>query len=221
MTMKINHEQTIGEEIANAISHGVMALFGIVALILLLIKSTSGIEVLAACIFGLGIIILYTMSTLYHALTNPTAKSVMRRFDHLSIYLLIGGTFAPPLLLLPGLKTPFLGIDGMITTGLFLFIVQWVLILIGVVFKSIWIKRFAKIHVFFYLAMGWSSLVFIRALLNYDTRAFYFVLFGGIAYSIGVIFYAMPKIRYFHFVWHLFTSMGTVLQFIAIYAFLY
>lgn len=219
--MKINHEQTVGEEIANAISHGVMAIFGVVALILLLLKSTSAIEVLAAFIFGFGIIILYTMSTLYHALTNRTAKSVMRRFDHLSIYLLIGGTFAPPLLLLPGLRTPFLGIEGMLDTGLTLFIVQWVLITTGVVFKSIWIKRFAKIHLFFYLAMGWSSLVFIRALMNYDSRAFYFVLFGGIAYSIGVIFYVMPQIRYFHFVWHLFTSIGTVLQFVAIYAFLY
>ncbi len=219
--MKINHEQTVGEEIANAISHGVMAIFGVVALILLLIKSTSAIEVFAAFIFGFGIIILYTMSTLYHALTNRTAKSVMRRFDHLSIYLLIGGTFAPPLLLLPGLRTPFLGIEGMLDTGLTLFIVQWVLIATGVVFKSIWIKRFAKIHLFFYLAMGWSSLVFIRALMNYDSRAFYFVLFGGIAYSIGVIFYVMPRIRYFHFVWHLFTSIGTVLQFVAIYAFLY
>ncbi|MFP4177200.1 MAG: PAQR family membrane homeostasis protein TrhA [Acholeplasmataceae bacterium] len=219
--MKSDHQQSIGEEIANAISHGVMAIFGIVALILLLIKSTSALEALTATIFAFGIIMLYTMSTLYHALTNRTAKAVMRRFDHLSIYLLIGGTFAPPLLLLPGLRSPFLGIEGMLSTGLTLFIVQWVLIVIGVVFKSIWIGRFPRIHVFFYLAMGWSALVFIRALIDYDQSAYHYVLFGGIAYTVGVVFYTMPRIRYFHFVWHVFTSIGTILQFIAIYAFLY
>jgi len=218
--MKKTHIQTLGEEIANAISHGVMAIFGIVALILLLIKADQTIEVVAAIIFGFGIINLYTMSTIYHALFHPTAKSIFQRFDHLSIYLLIGGTFAPALLLLPELQRPLFGISGL-GLGPVLFIIQWILILIGVVFKSIWIKKFAKVHVFIYLAIGWSALIFAQQLLAYEAAAFWLVFAGGVAYSIGVIFYAFPKIKYFHFVWHIFTSIGTVLQFIAIYAYLY
>ncbi len=218
--MKETNIQTVGEEIANAISHGLMAIFGIVALVLMLIKSDTTIEVVSAIIFGFGIINLYTMSTIYHALFHPTAKGVFQRFDHLSIYILIGGTFAPPLLLLPAMQEPIFGIDGL-GLGPVLFIVQWILIGIGVVFKSIWIKKFAKVHLFLYLAMGWSGLVFIQQLFAYQPAAFYLVLGGGIAYSVGVAFYIFPKIKYFHFVWHIFTSLGTVLQFIAIYVYLY
>jgi hemolysin III len=216
--MKKDHTQTIGEEIANAVSHGLMAIFGIVALILLLVKAESTTQVIAAIIFGFGIINLYTMSTLYHALFHPKAKSVFQRFDHLSIYILIGGTFAPALLLLPGLQEPFLGTVGL---GIILFTVQWILIIIGIVFKSIWIKKFAKLHLFIYLAMGWSALIFVNQLLAYEPGAFWLVLLGGVAYSIGVIFYVFPKIKYFHFIWHIFTSLGTVLQFIAIFGYLY
>ena len=218
--MKKTNIQTLGEEIANAVSHGLMAIFGIVALILLLLKSDTGIKITASIIFGFGMINLYTMSTLYHALFHKTAKSVFQRFDHLSIYILIGGTFAPQLLLLPALQVPLFGIDGL-GLGPVLFIVQWILIAIGVIFKSVWIKKFAKLHLFIYLAMGWSGLIFINQLLAFDPRAFWLVLAGGIAYSIGVAFYVFPKIKYFHFVWHIFTSIGTILHFIAIYAFLY
>ncbi|MFA5474559.1 MAG: hemolysin III family protein [Acholeplasmataceae bacterium] len=216
--MKKNKQQTLGEEIANAVSHGVMALLGIAMMVLLIIKSHTTVEVIAAVIFGFGMINLYTMSTIYHALFHKTAKSVFQRFDHLSIYILIGATFAPALLLLPELQEPWLGPIGL---GLFLFIIQWILITVGVVFKSIWVKKFMKVHVFLYLAMGWSALIFIRQLFAFDPRAFWYILFGGVAYSIGVIFYAFPKIKYFHFVWHLFTALGTILQFVAIYLYLY
>lgn len=218
--MKIDHTQTVGEEIANAISHGLMAIFGIVALILLLIKADEPIEYTAAIIFGFGIINLYTMSTIYHALFHPKAKHVFQRFDHLSIYILIGGTFAPALLLLPELQTPILGIGGL-GLGPLLFIVQWILIAIGVVFKSIWIKKYAKLHLFIYLAMGWSALIFVRQLFAYQQGAFWFVLLGGVAYTIGVAFYVFPRIKFFHFIWHIFTGLGTILQFIAIYGYLY
>ena len=218
--MKKDHTQTLGEEIANAVSHGLMAIFGIVALVLLLVKSNTALEVTAAIIFGFGIINLYTMSTLYHSIFHPKAKDIFQKFDHLSIYILIGGTFAPALLLLPDLQEPIFGIGGL-GLGPVLFIIQWILIGIGVVFKSIWIKKYAKLHLFIYLAMGWSALIFVRQLFAFQPGAFWFVLLGGVAYSIGVAFYVFPKIKYFHFVWHIFTSIGTVLQFIAIYGYLY
>ena len=218
--MKKTDIQTLGEEIANAISHGVMAIFGIVAMILMLIRSETTIQTISALIFGFGIINLYTMSTLYHALFHKGAKSLFQRFDHLSIYILIGGTFAPALLLLPDLQEPLFGISWL-SIGPALFTIQWLLILVGVIFKSIWIKKFAKLHLFIYLAMGWSALIFVQQLFSYAPGAFWFVLLGGVSYSLGVIFYIFPKIKYFHFVWHIFTSIGTVLQFFAIYLYLY
>lgn len=218
--MKKTWKQTLGEEIANAISHGVMALFGVVAIVLLLIKSDGPLEVISAIIFGIGMINLYTMSTLYHSLFYKKAKGVFKRFDHLSIYLLIGGTFAPQLLLLPSLQEPI--ISGFsLGLGPIIFIIQWLLIAIGVVFKSIWINKFQKVHLFLYLAMGWSGLIFLKQLLAFSQDAFLLVLAGGVAYSVGVIFYVFGKIKYFHFVWHLFTGTGTILHFIAIYLYLY
>ena len=213
-----HRKQTIGEEIANAISHGVMGLFGLIALILLLIRSNSIREYAGAILFGGSIMLLYIMSTLYHSLTHPKAKSVFKRMDHISIYILIGGTFAPALLLIPTLQEPFL---GPLSLGILMLVIQWVLIIIGTVFKAIWIKRFSTIHVVIYLLMGWSSLIFVGALFNYSQQAFIFVLLGGIAYSLGVIFYALSKYKYFHFVWHLWTALATILQFIAIYSYLY
>lgn len=218
--MKLDQKQTVGEEIANAISHGIMAIFGIVAMILLLLKSDSTIKTVSAIIFGFGMINLYTMSTIYHALFHKTAKSVFQRLDHLSIYILIGATFAPALLLIPELQKPLFGITGL-GFGPVLFIIQWILISIGVIFKSIWIKKYMKLHLFLYLAMGWSGLIFIRQLFAYQPGAFWYILGGGIAYSMGVIFYAQPKIKYFHFIWHIFTAAGTILQFLAIYLYLY
>lgn len=219
--IKEDGRQTLGEEIANAISHGIMAVFGIIALIVLLLKATTGLEYMAAIIFGSSIIILYSMSTLYHALNNGTAKRVFKRLDHLSIYILIGGTFAPPLLLLTGLNNEALLGISFLTRGTLLFIIQWILITVGIVFKSVWIKKFSKLHVFIYLAMGWSALSFVGILLEYSREAFYLVLGGGIAYTLGVIFYSLPKYKYFHFIWHIFTAIGTIMQFIAIYLYIY
>lgn len=216
--MSNKRKQTIGEEIANAISHGIMGIFGIVALILLILRSNTIREYAGAILFGGSITLLYIMSTLYHALTNKKAKSVFKRMDHISIYVLIGGTFAPALLLIPDLQTPFL---GPMSLGVLLLTIQWILIIIGTVFKAIWIKRFSTIHVIIYLLMGWSSLIFVGALFNYSPNAFIFVLLGGIAYSLGVIFYAFSKVKYFHFIWHLWTALATILQFIAIYGYLY
>ncbi|MGE4320040.1 MAG: hemolysin III family protein [Acholeplasmataceae bacterium] len=216
--MKKDKRQTLGEEIANAVSHGVMAIFGVVAMILLIIKADSTLGVLAAILFGFGMINLYTMSTLYHALFHPVAKSVFRRFDHLSIYILIGGSFAPALLLLPELQQPVI---GSLSLGLSIFIVQWILIIVGVVFKSIWVKKYVALHTIVFLILGWSALAFIKQLFAFDQAAFWLILAGGVAYSLGVIFFALSKVKYFHFIWHIFCGLGTILQFIAYYAFLY
>lgn len=210
-------EQSVGEEIANSVSHGFMGLFGLIALILLLFRSETLRASIASVIFGLSIMLLYIMSTLYHALTHPKAKQVFKKMDHISIYVLIGGTFAPALLLIPELQEPFL---GEMSLGVLMLTVQWVLIAIGTVFKAIWIKRFSTIHLVIYLLMGWSSLIFITALMNYSVGAFVYILLGGISYTLGVFFYVLSHKKYFHFVWHMFTGVATILQFIAIYGYL-
>lgn len=220
--IKESNKQTVGEEIANGISHGLMAIFGIVGLVLLLIKSNTPLEYLASSIFGFGMIMLYTMSTIYHCLPHGKAKRVFKRFDHLSIYMLIGGTFAPFLLLLDGLnKGPIFGLQGFPTLGLTLFIMQWSLIVLGVIFKAIWVNKFGKMHVVIFLAMGWSAITFISILYNESISSFVLTLLGGVAYSVGVYFYAKSNYLYYHFIWHICTALGTILQFLAIYNYLY
>ncbi|VEU82233.1 PAQR family membrane homeostasis protein TrhA [Acholeplasma hippikon] len=219
---KVKRVQTVGEEIANSVSHGVMAIFGIVALILLVVKAgNDGWKLTSALIFGISIIMLYTMSTLYHALAFTKSKGLFKRFDHLSIYLLIGGTFAPNLLLLPSLReNPMFGIEGFLSEGIFLFICQWILIIIGVIFKSIWVKKYQPLHVAIFLLIGWSGLYFIVDLYQFAPAAMWLILLGGVSYSIGVVFYSLSRIKYFHFIWHLWVALGTVLQFCAIYTYL-
>lgn len=219
-TKQVKRRQTIGEEIANAVSHGVMALFGLIALILLLIKQDSPRGLASALVFGSSIFTLYLMSTLYHSLSFTRAKGVFKRFDHLSIFILIGGTFAPALLLLPSLQVPFLGVS-FIEKGIALLIIQWIVIALGIVFKSIWVYKFQAFHFVIYLILGWSALLFIKELYVDSYPAFWWILAGGIAYTIGTIFYALSaKVKYFHFIWHLFVNLGTILQFVAIYFYL-
>lgn len=215
---KIKRPQTVGEEIANAVSHGVVALAGIWALIILIIKSTTPVSLFAAIIYGISIILLFLMSCLYHSLSFTKAKGVFKRFDHISIFLLIGGTFAPPLLMLPGLTTAFLGL----TYGWWLFIVQWFFILLGIIFKSIWVHKFQAFHYVIYLVLGWSALVFIPELLSFSQPAFWLILAGGVSYTIGTYFYAnSSKFKYFHFVWHIFVAAAAIVHFIGIYFFIY
>ena len=209
--MKLLKKQTLGEEIANAVSHGVGTVFGITGLILLLIKSDSASELISSIFFGLGMVILYLMSTLYHAFKQgTTVKNVFKRFDHISIYALIGGTFAPIFILV---------IDKPL--GWILLSAQWILIITGIVFKAVMIHKYSWIHLVLFLVIGWSGLTLIGPLFSLSPRAFYFILSGGIAYSIGVFFYAFHFFKYSHFVWHIFVFIGTFLHFLAIYVYLF
>lgn len=220
MSKKIKKEkriQTIGEEVANSVSHGLMTVFGIVGLIMMLIKSTDEFQVASAIIFGISMIILYLSSTMYHALSFTGAKSVFKRFDHIGIYMLIGGTFAPIFLLLPAFRVPIFGMEGWLPLGLLLCILQWVLIITGMVFKSIWVYKFQTMHIVIFLLLGWSGLYFMIDLYKYSPSTMWLILLGGLSYSIGVIFYKQSDKLYFHFIWHLFVGLGTILQFMAIY----
>jgi len=215
-------KQTLGEEIANAISHGVIALVGIAFLVYMLVKSNGEARKIAgAIIYGISIVLLYTFSCLYHALTNNTAKNVVfKRFDHISIYLLIGGTYAPILLNLPSLAAASFvpGVD----IGTLVLIAQWILIVIGIVFKSIWLNKYHWIHLIIYLLLGWTALIFMDKIYAEGLVFFLLILFGGLAYTVGVVFYVLgSKVKYFHFIWHFFTIAGTLLHTAAIIGFIY
>ncbi|NLL68860.1 MAG: hemolysin III family protein [Acholeplasmataceae bacterium] len=202
--------QSLGEEIANSISHGVSALLGIVGLILLLIKSKTVEEYVGSTIFGVSMILLYTSSCMYHAFKNEsTVKAVFKRFDHVSIYLLIGGTFAPIFLVaLPSpLKWIMLG-------------AQWAIIITGIVLKAVKVHKYQTLHITLFLLLGWSGVFFINRLFLFSHLAFWFILAGGLSYSIGVIFYALRPFKYSHFIWHFFVMGGTIFQFFAIYFYL-
>ncbi len=208
---KRKRRQTVGEEIANAISHGVSGLFGIAGLVLLIVKADNGPELASALVFGLGMIFLYTMSALYHAFAKDgTTKSIFKRFDHISIYVLIGATFAPIFILV--ITKPL---------GWILLAVQWVIIILGIVFKAVKIYKFQVVHLVSYLLLGWSALGLFGPLYALSTPAFWLILAGGISYTIGVFFYATKLFKFSHFVWHLFVFSGTLLHFFAIYLFIF
>lgn len=205
---------SLGEEIANAISHGFGALFGVIALVLLVIKGieTSKAEyIISGIIFGVAIILLYLASTIYHSLSLRTyAKQIFRRFDHTSIYVLIAGSYTPFLLVLLN------DYKAVIVT-----IFMWVIAITGIVLKILWINKFQKIHLGLYIALGWLPAMFFGSnILNLGSIGLGLLIAGGVAYTVGVIFYALKLFKFTHMVWHLFCILGTVLHFVAVYVYL-
>ena len=203
---------SLGEEIANAITHGIGILFGLIAFALFVIKGDGNhkfIYMLSMMIYSISIIILYTNSMFYHAFKEGKVKNVFERLDHLSIYILIAGTYTPFCLIAIG------GFKGIIICS-----VQWALAIVGVVFKAVWIDKFVKIHVLIYLVMGWMIILFINGIFkSISFIGFYLLLAGGLAYSIGVLFYVFNWFKYHHFIWHLLVLLGSISIFLCIYIF--
>lgn len=198
------------EEIINSITHGLGALLSIVALVVLIIiagRNNDIWQLISFSIYGSTLIILYLSSTLYHSFTGPKLKNLFARFDHVSIFLLIAGTYTPILLI---------SIRGV--WGWTLLIVIWTVALVGAVIRSIYLYRFRKLMVAIYLLMGWMFVLAGKQIyLNLSTESLFFLLLGGIAYSVGVVFYMWRKLPYSHGIWHLFVLAGSILHFFAIY----
>jgi hemolysin III len=200
--------QTLGEEIANSVSHGVGFLAAVATLPVLVIsaRSQGAAAVVGAAIFGATVGLLYLFSTLYHAIGSNRAKQVLRILDHAAIYLLIAGTY-----------TPFtLGVlRG--AWGWTLFGLIWGLAVIGIFLKSVRGIRYPRLSTAVYLAMGWLVLVAAKPLLiNVPASGLFWLAAGGVAYTAGVGFYAANRMRYAHFVWHLFVLAGTACHFVAV-----
>lgn len=200
---------TLGEEIFNSVSHGVgagLSVAGTVVLIVSAVIHTNAWGIVSACIYGATLIILYTMSTLYHSLTNAKAKAFFRIMDHNTIFLLIAGTYTP-------ITLYFLG--GV--TGWVLFAIVWGAAVIGIIINSINLEKARIPSIFCYVAMGWVIIFAIKPLIAaMPTVSLVFLIIGGVFYTLGIIFYAIKKVKYFHSVWHLFTVAGSVFHYFSI-----
>lgn len=205
----VRHEQTREEEKWNVITHGIGAALAIVATIVMLILSNNPSEYVGSAVFGVGFFCLYFCSTMYHAAPHDTkAKRIWRLFDHSTIYLLIGGTYAPILL------SPYAG-----KYGIYFFIGQWIIIAIGILFKFLVKTKTTLIHTIFCAIVGWSGLILMPTIFQANQNLFTFVLIGGIIYTLGIIAYAIPK-KWSHVIWHFFVLGGTIAHFIGILLFI-
>ena len=206
---KLNKRYTLGEEIFNAVSHGaggLLSIAGTVVLIVLCAVYSDAWSVISACVYGASLIILYTMSTLYHAITNEKAKKFFRVMDHNTIFFLIAGTY-----------TPFTLVTLRGKLGWILFGIVWGSALIGIKLNSIDLEKFRKPSVVCYILMGWVIIIAVKPMLNsLPGLSLVFLLLGGIFYTVGVIFYSLKKIKWFHSVWHLFTVSGSVLHYFSV-----
>ena len=206
---------TRGEEVANSLSHGLGLLLAVAGLPILIIHAARAGDlsaVVGAAIFGSSAVLLYLASTLYHAIPHPRIKAILQLLDHAAIYLLIAGTYTPIALgvLRGGWGWTMLG-------------AIWSLALAGLMFKALAGVRYPRVSTLLYLAMGWFAVIAIRPLwLHMAPAGLAWLLAGGMAYSVGVIFFALDgKVRYSHFIWHLFVLAGTTCHFFAVllYAF--
>lgn len=204
---------TVGEEIANSVTHGLGAVLSTAGLVLLVLRAVAGGDpwrIVSVTIFGATLVLLYTTSTLYHALTPERAKSIFNVLDHAFIYLLIAGSYTP--FLLVSLRGPW---------GWSLFGVVWGLAIAGGVFKVWFTGRFRLVSTLLYIGLGWLCVIAIKPMLaNVPPEGLVWLLAGGVAYTGGSFFYLWRKMRYHHAIWHVFVLIGSFCHFVAIYGYL-
>jgi hemolysin III len=208
----VSKNYTVREEIMNGITHGLGILFGIIALIVLLL-SPGAKESLAAAIsfgiYGVCIIIMFSASTLYHSFRKEKVKKVLRVFDHSSIFLFIAGTYTPVVILT--LEGP---------TRVWILAGTWLVALAGIIFKIVTYGKFDKykaLSLGLYIGMGWMAIIPIKAIIGATSWGFFgFILAGGLLYTVGTIFYSIKKIPYNHAIWHLFVLAASISHFIGI-----
>jgi hemolysin III len=201
---------SLGEEIANSVTHGIglgLSVAGMTILVVLAAIYGDIWRVVSFSIYGSSLIILYLASTLYHSFQKPEIKRVFRILDHASIYLLIAGTYTP--FTLVSLRGPW---------GWTIFGVVWAMALVGIAFKTVFIGRYEIVATAAYVLMGWVCVVAFRQMLVYvPSGGLTFLIIGGVVYTIGVIFYAWQKLPYNHAIWHLFVLGGSICHFFAVF----
>ena len=201
---------TLGEEIFSSVVHGIGALLGVVALsVLVTLSSIYGNVwgIVASAIFGASIILMYSASTVYHSITNERAKKILKKFDHISIYYLIAGSY-----------TPFLLVPLRGTTGWIVFGFIWGAAFLGTILKLVLPANGAKLwSIGLYVGMGWAVILVSKQLFSVlPTASIVFLVLGGLFYTFGVFFYLWKSRKYTHSIWHCFVLAGTIMHFFAV-----
>lgn len=197
------------EEQLNAWSHALGAGLAVIGAVFLLIKGSSLplAQWIGLLVYALSLVLLFSSSTLYHFAKTQEKRHWYKKLDHTAIYYLIAGTY-----------TPFLSIAIPTAKAIYLLIALWIIALIGTLFKLVFIHRFQKISLAAYLVMGWLAVLVVDDMREFlGSDALNLLIFGGAAYTIGALFYALKKVRYTHAIWHLFVLLGAGSHFFAIY----
>lgn len=210
----LNIKLSFGEEVGNAISHGVMFALLLLLLPVIALKGylDEGIRLfIGNSIFIISLLLMFLSSTLYHSMQFDTKhKKIFRILDHIFIFVAIAGTYTPVALY---------AVDGMMTIVVLL--VQWLCVIVGILYKAISKNTKTKVSLIIYLTMGWFSIILLPEIIRNTSFIFLlFIVLGGIMYSIGAWFYAQKTRPYFHFIWHLFINMASIFHIIAIVFFL-
>jgi len=211
-SVAVSHRYSVLEEVLNASTHGVGVLLGIVGLILMMMKAMrmDDTTIMAgAVIYGSSIILLFAASTLYHAIPHVATKRVLRVIDHSAIYLLIAGSYTPYTLFVIGDRL-----------GAIIMAVVWSLAVAGIIFKVFFMGRFQMVSLITYLGMGWLGLLAAFQIANnLPPTGIALLVGGGLAYSLGTIFFKVKAIPFNHAIWHLFVLAGCILHFLSVYYF--
>ena len=210
MNTQFSRKYLITNEVLNAVTHGIGGVLSIVGFVFLLKKADSGLHYVSFIVYGVSLFMLFLASTLYHSLIFTKAKKVFQVFDHCSIYLLIAGTYTPYCLLY---------IKG--TIGIVLLSIIWLAAIVGIVYKSMTlskVKSVSKLSTIIYNVMGWAVVIALPSLYqSVGLKGLLLLVGGGVAYTVGSVFYSMKNRRYMHVVWHLFVMLGAMLMFFSIY----
>lgn len=211
--MKIHSQYTPTEEIFHGITHGIgaaLSIAGLVILVVLAAQMGDAWRIVSFSIYGGSLTLLYLASTLYHSFQDERLKQFFRHFDHLSIFLLIAGTYTPVTLI---------SLRG--AWGWTLFALIWGFAVSGIVYELLFLGRYKWITMSIYLGMGWLAVVAIKPMVTMVPRGlFWWLLAGGLCYTGGVFFYARKKMRYHHVLWHLFVLFGSACHFLGFFFYL-
>lgn len=207
--MKAEQYTSVLEEVANSVTHGVGLLISIIGATILMVnalKSDDVWKVLGVSIFGIAMILTYTFSTLYHGLYFTKANRVFKVLDHSSIFLLILGTYSG--FILATLNN---------NLGLIVLTIIWLIAILGIIYKSIFMEKFKILQVVTYVFLGWIAIFIAPSLLTVlSSGVIILLVIGGLFYTLGLVFFAWKKLKFNHTIWHVFVLMGSICHFLAI-----
>ena len=205
----IERKESLLEKKLNFITHGIGLVLSVIGLFYLVEKSIlypKSFNLISSLVYGISLIVMYTSSTVYHYYIDSRYSRILQKIDHISIYLLIAGSYTPGLLL----KLKY-------SLGFEILIIIWLLAFIGIIHKIFFFNYLKKASLIIYLFMGWLIVIDFNAVLeSFSSNSIFFMVLGGLLYTIGTFFYSLDKLKYNHVIWHLFVLGGSACHYILI-----